>query len=181
MAIAGPNFVTVAANDDSVGFNEWTNTQRLVSTNLSYAGMANGGLSFQTNRLKATGFKFNLPLCNITGIRVNIVKAGNVVPNALLKVTDYEVKLLIGGVVVGDNKADTFIPWPRHPSQLHSVYGGPGDLWGLNPSYLDINGDTFGVAYSAYITDEQHKGIGALLDSISITVYGDFPSDIPGV
>lgn len=178
MSIAGPKFVTVAVNDDTVGFNEWVNLNRLTSNNYSYAGMANGGLSFQTNRLKATGLNFNLPSCNITGIRVDIVKAGNTLPNSLLQCIDYEVKLLINGVPVGDNKADTFMPFPKHPSQLHAVYGGPTDLWGLNPTYLDINGDTFGVAYAAYIRDDAHKGIAVLVDSISVTVYGDFPSDI---
>lgn len=178
MSTAGPKFVTVAVNDDSVGFNDWVKLERLSVTNFSYAQMANGGLSFQTNRIKATGLGFDLPLCNITGIQVNIAKAGNITPNSLLQITDFEVKLLINGEVVGDNKADTFVPWPKHPSQLHSVYGGPTDLWGVNPTYLDINGDSFGVAYCAYIRDDNHKGIGALLDSISVTVYGDFPSDI---
>jgi len=58
-------------------------------------------------------------------------------------VTDDTVRLFVGGVPVGDDKAlgTTFTTGVR-------TYGGVADLWGLTPTPAQINAVNFGIGYS---------------------------------
>lgn len=65
---------------------------------------------------------------------------------------DKTIKLVVGGSVVGDNKASG--EWGTTDS--YSTYGSDSDLWGITPSLNDINDELFGVviqctgSFSAY-------------------------------
>lgn len=82
----------------------------------------------------------------ITGIAVEVTATGEDVSTRTLE--DSVVRLIIGGTVVGDNKAITE-RW-TDTDLVTRVYGGAGDLWGVTPAYTDIQASDFGVSL-AYI------------------------------
>lgn len=92
-----------------------------------------------------------------------------------LSVIDKVVKLVKGGVVSGDNKADTVTAWPASLSD--ALYGGSTDLWGLTPTATEANGSDFGVVIQATLAD----GSKADIDYAEMTTYytvtglGDLP------
>lgn len=87
------------------------------------------------------------------------------------EVVDATVKLVKGGAVVGDNKADTANDWPA--ANATKEYGGSTDLWGttLNPS--DVNASDFGMVISATVSSGD-----AYIDAVSITVYYSLPGAV---
>lgn len=58
-------------------------------------------------------------------------------------VADETISLMIGGSVVGSNKAITTTTWG---ASSVVTYGGSSDLWGLTPTVSEINASDFGVA-----------------------------------
>ena len=91
--------------------------------------------------LYASGFGFSIPAgSTITGIQVDIERN-----DASGKIKDNDVKLVIGGIVVGNDKASSS-SWPS--SDKIKSYGSAIDLWGTTISYSDVNSSQFGVALS---------------------------------
>jgi len=136
---------------DIQGFNDenWSNEAAATSdTNNSYA-QSNLCCNDTTRYLKLTGYAMNVPAdATITGIRVHVVKeAPNCTASELI--TDFEVKLVVGDTLVGENKALPAV-WPTTPTD--TLYGGNGDLWGLSLTPEDVNAADFGVAFAGRIT-----------------------------
>lgn len=61
--------------------------------------------------------------------------------------SDSIAKLVVGGVISGDNKA-TFSAFPA--TESYKTYGGPSDLWGATLSPAIVNSSDFGFVLSAY-------------------------------
>lgn len=96
-----------------------------------------------SNYLKATNFKFAIPLdATITGVTVNVERSSN----TLNGTRDSSVRLVKGGVISGDNKASASI-WPTADSM--ATYGTSTDLWGLGLTPADVNLSAFGIVIAA--------------------------------
>lgn len=80
-------------------------------------------------------------------------------------IKDLIVKLVKGGVVSGDNKADTITLWSQGDQFMAKVYGGPDDTWGLSLTSEDM--ETLGVVLSAVAEDDAT----ARVESFSMTLY----------
>jgi hypothetical protein len=61
--------------------------------------------------------------------------------------TDTSVRLLVGGVVVGDNKAQGVDLGTGGPG-IVTTYGGSTDLWGQTITSGEVNSSDFGVVFS---------------------------------
>ena len=119
---------------------------------------------------------FNLSIpssATIVGIQVSVPKQDL----TFGIVTDYSVRLIVGGAVVGNNYASG-AAWSAS-GYAATIYGGPADLWGLTPTPTDLsaNGPSgFGIAISALITA---LGGGSVVpevgytapNAVTVTVY----------
>tara|TARA_R100000808_G_scaffold3310_1_gene11864 strand:- start:1370 stop:5290 length:3921 start_codon:yes stop_codon:yes gene_type:complete len=122
-----------------------------------------------TDGLRATNFSFSgvLPAdAEIKGIEVDVEKS----VDAGSDVTDKLVQLVVGGSLVGNNKADTGTAWGT--SDATANYGGATDLWGLTPSRSQVVASDFGVEIRAT------KGTStstrqARIDHVTITIHYD--------
>lgn len=70
-------------------------------------------------------------------IQIHIQNAGSI--------QDLQVKLIVGGTIVGDNKAQ----YTYTGTAFEYVYGGATDLWGLTPIDTEIEAADFGVSLSS--------------------------------
>ncbi len=122
-----------------------------------------------TLRLTATDFGLQIPFgASITGVEVEITKSK---ADEADDVTDHEVRLVVGGTVQGENKADTETQWSTEPASI--TYGSPTDTWGLDlyPRHVAVPG--FGAAVSADASSE------ARVHHVTLTVYYQVDPD-PG-
>jgi len=122
----------------------------------------------KTDGLRVTNFSFSgvLPAdAEIKGIEVDVERSVDTGSD----VTDDLVQLVVGGSLVGDDKA-TADAWPT--SDAVANYGGDEDLWGLTPTRSQVVASDFGVEIRATkgtsITD-----ITASIDHITITIHYD--------
>lgn len=110
----------------------------------------------------------------ILGIEVEINRSGQWVA---APITDYEVKLMKGGVKVGSNKA-AGASWPTYNTFATATYGGPADLWDTTWTPGDFDSG-FGVSITP-----QHDATGvaeiAYIDWVRFTVtYSGADSSMP--
>jgi len=101
-----------------------------------------------SSELRANTFNFSLPGgSNIDGVELILVKPAlpELIQGSLI---DENIRMIIGGVVSGDNKASP-LPWPN-PYGLFT-YGSPTDLWGNSLSRNDINNTLFGFTIKVKI------------------------------
>lgn len=174
MTTTGPNSPGTLADDSAVGTLTWFSPSNAGASDNSYAQVfAFSGFSIGTGALshylKATNFGFAIAADQqIDGILVEIERSANV-SGAGSFTKDSVVKLVIGGTVSGSNLADTGSKWPT--SDAYASYGGATSLWGLTPTYADINGATFGVVISTTSDDDNFKGgVVSSVDHIRITI-----------
>jgi len=166
MSTAGPNSPGTLADDAAVGAVAWTNPGNAASSDNAYAVFSSSGVQ-QSHYLRATNFGFSIPAgATIDGVTVSIErKAGN---NTNLRyVVDSVVRLVVGGTISGDNKANTGSRWPT--SDASASYGGAADQWGLTLSATDVNGTGFGVVLSATSGGSNGSTTGSV-DHITITI-----------
>lgn len=107
-----------------------------------------------------------------TGVTASVDHMKITVYYSIADVVDAEVRLVVGGVVVGTDQADTVTQWPA--SDTAKVYGGPTDLWGLTPTSAEVNASTFGVVLRGTITG----GGTARVDRVRVNVY--YRASVPG-
>jgi len=161
MSSAGPNNGSSFVDDASVGTVAWSNPANAQYSDNVYASVTlNSGII--SHYLKATGFGFSIPSnATINGILVEVERKA-----AAGTIGDYSVKLVKGGAISGNNKADTTNNWPT--TDTYKSYGGSTDLWGLSWTAADINASNFGMAIAC-------RGYAAnsisYIDHIRITVY----------
>lgn len=168
MATAGPNIAGAGQNDTAIGTRAWATPERVTASDNSYATIATltSNSTERSNYLKATSFGFGIPSgATINGIAVTIARYST---NSTGRYSyDAVVSLVVGGAVVGNNKADTTNKWPN--SETDKTYGGVSDLWGLTPTAEEVNSSNFGVVVSIDITRSSLQTI-ASVDFFSITV-----------
>lgn len=160
----GAKFPSTAANDATVGTVDWASISNIEADDgvvASISGLSSGGASHYA---VATNFGFSIPAgATINGIQVTVKKARN----SSGTVVDNSVKLVKGGVISGNDKADTSTNWSA--TLTNTTYGSASDLWGLSFTAADINASNFGVAFSGTESvagpNPQQK-----IDAISITV-----------
>lgn len=125
-------------------------------------------LNGNTHYLKVTGFGFSIPpLATITGIKVEVEKSAWDI-SILASVRDNEVKLVKGGAVVGDNRANGS-SW--NDSDNYNIYGDTTDTWGATLSPIDVNASNFGIVFSARINGLLSLIPSARVDHIRVTVF----------
>lgn len=175
MATAGPNFVGSATDDTSVGTIFWSNVSRVKAADVSYATAVGDVVTTTTSRIKATQLNFSFPTgTTVTGVEVNIKRATDTSPTVNVTCKDLEVRLLLAGVVSGNNKADTSTAYTTTLTNI--TYGGPGDLWGLTPTLADVVNTGFGVSFRTTLFTDNATAAAVLVDSISMTLYVTLPS-----
>lgn len=157
-------FAGTGANDNSIGIAAWSQPTRITADDgLGAGGFPSDGET--TNYLKGANFGFTIPPgATIDGVIVSIERRDSDGTDAAF---DNSVKLVKGGTVSGNNKADTGTAWPS--AYTVKTYGSSSDLWGLALTPADVNASDFGVVLAI-------DAIGADLSStqvdyISITVH----------
>lgn len=160
MASQGPNN---PSNTSSFGTGDvaWTDSANITTEN-GVVASANVMMGFTSKSLGATNFGFTVPGgATIDGIEVGVKRR-----DTSNDIADFEVKLVVGGVLTGNNKADTVTAWP--PTLQYTSYGGASDLWGTTLSESDVNSTQFGVALRV---SPLATGGTAEVDHIRMTVH----------
>lgn len=165
MASQGPLSPGTVVDDSAVGSVAWTSPSSAATQNDLYAA-ASSFSGQSTHYLKATNFGFSIPsTAVILGVTVEIEKISSA------SVQDAAVKLVKGGVVVGNDHSDAAL-WLTSDTNTYDVYGGVSDMWGIALSPADVNASNFGVVLEALIN------LGtAQVDHIRITVTYQLVSD----
>ncbi|MBI2600715.1 cadherin-like domain-containing protein [Candidatus Daviesbacteria bacterium] len=151
--------------NSEIGTTNWTSTNKVYSNDSQYATAT---LNNETsNYLKARDYNFAIPAdAIIIGITVNIDKFCT---GASCK--DASVKLIKGGTVSGDDKADTLTDYPT--TDTYKSYGGRSDLWGLIWTPSDINNANFGVAFASRNQTSQNRTVN--VDHVKVEIAYDRP------
>lgn len=151
-----------AANDASVGSNDWVSVDNIKTDDTNYSECY-FGFVLNSNYLKATNFGFAIPSgATINGIEVSINKWCNT-----SGLEDERVSIVKSDGSIGStNKGDIGTSWST--SATVKKYGGSSDLWSETLSYTDINDSDFGIVLQA---DPSGAGQRARVNYIKITVY----------
>lgn len=131
------------------GDTNWTSASLALTVSTDYA-YSNPGNEQHTYWLKVTNPGSALDEVigkNIDGIEVEVVGQGQTGSGRNL--IDSDVQLIIGGSLVGANKADLSTQWTTTATR---TYGGASDKWSLTPDDSDIASSTFGVGVR-YLND----------------------------
>lgn len=151
--------------DTAFGASNWSNSDRIVTSNDSYASIfLNDTLSVY---LKGSNFGFAIPDgATINGIELGIEGYSNS-PNAY---KDARVRIVKGGAIGSTDKANSaFYP----TSEATVTYGSSSDLWGETWTSTNINASSFGAVLSVQCPDLDCLDLSklVLIDSFQITVY----------
>lgn len=147
----GQTFASTGTGDD------WTNPGRAIASDNSYATSAN-----QPRYLTVTNLD-GAPSLVPDGVIINGVK---VEVEALAEFSVYHsIKLIKGGVVVGDDKSTGAAP---AGDGSYDSFGGVADGWGAELTAAAVNAADFGVAVSIW-----NAGFpaGVSIDHVRVTVY----------
>lgn len=128
----------------------------------------NEALDF-SDYLRGTNFGFTIPTgSTIDGIQLSVERKADAAGGGGggERWEDSVVRLVVGGSIVGDNKA---IVGSWSTTEGVVTYGGAADLWGLTPTVSQINASDFGFVLSAI----ENRGDGtntASVDQVTMTV-----------
>jgi hypothetical protein len=170
-AFAGTDLRSASAGADMLGVGTivWNNPGFITiqDANDSTAILTPVGIS---HYLAATDFGFSIPAdAPIVGIQVTIHRRAS----GSFDVKDHSLRLIKGGVVTGDNRANLVDAWTT--SYVAAAYGNASDLWNEIWSPADINASNFGVALSASNKDTVN-GRTARVDFVQISVTYGLPT-----
>jgi len=168
LSLFGPLSGSVFTDDATVGTIAWTSTANVAVRDKTYANAAMN-VGDVSHYLLATGFGFAIPTqVTVIGVVAELLRTGTT--NQLI--VDSSIRLVVGGVVVGNERAVPTDQWASL-TQRYRRYGGAVDLWGV-PWLLsaDVSATGFGIAVSATDTFDEGFGATAQLDHIQMTVYG---------
>jgi hypothetical protein len=135
-----------AVDDSSIGTISWANPSNVFSDNLDYA-TASFIMAGTSHYLKITGFNFAIPINNyITGITIGIKRLASTDKGYI---RDNVVKLVVGGVVLGNNyaKITEADNWSSS-FENYVTYGSSSDLWGTVLTPAIVNSPDFGMVLS---------------------------------
>ncbi len=157
-------FVGLGEDSDAVGSDPWGNPGNITADDglTADCGLTSASTS---HYLKGTmaGNEFTIPAgATIDGVTVSVQRSND----GFDVIKDSAVRLVKGGAVVGDNKADTATDWGGVEAVVN--YGGASDLWGVALTDADVNASDFGAAFSAA---SPGGGDSAYVDYISITIH----------
>jgi hypothetical protein len=160
----GPNSVSHAVEDTSIGTVEWKNEANCYLSDDNYATSSPNTQNI-SYYLKATGFGFSIPSdAVIKGIKAQM-ELHTDYPSC---VKQNSIKIVKDNSVTG-NDASTggFLPG----TEAYVNFGGPNSLWGVSWDPSDINSANFGVAISIKNTCDGDVNRIGRVDHIIITVY----------
>ena len=162
MASQGPLSPGTLADDAGVGTLTWANPSNAASSNNSYATITFTAASQVSHYLKATNLGFSIPTgATINGIVVEVER--NVFDEAGIAL-DTRARIVKGGSIGSTEKATgTSVP----DTDAYITFGSSSDLWGETWTDSDINGSTFGFAYSS----TSSKAATLSVDHIRVTVH----------
>lgn len=156
-------YPATAADDSSVGTVVWTNPDRAKTQDGSKASAALGSAAV-SHYLKVTNFGFSVPAtATVKGISVYVnctADGSNVVDNS--------VKLVVNGVVSGEDKAS------GGSVTAGRTFGSATDTWGNSFTPAIVNASNFGAVFSLKNTHAS-VALNGYVDSIQITVYYEVP------
>jgi hypothetical protein len=159
-------------NEASVGTIAWFLAGGDVfSSNNDYAA-ATLDPTEQSQYLIAQTFGFSIPTgATILGIVVKFERSASVDGVDYPEIKDVSIRLVKGGVISGDNKADLVTAWGTADSITpYGATSGVDGLWGLTWTASDINSSTFGVVMSVAAGAGLYTVV-ANVDHITIEVY----------
>ncbi len=167
MATYGPNSPGTTGNNASVGSISWGTTDNAKVSDNSYATAALL-VTQQSHYLSCSNFSFAVQSGDtIQGITVEIERKAGL----SVGISDANIRLMVGGVPAGDNKS-AGAAWST--TEAYVSFGGAADLWGLTPTFSQLNASNFGVLISC-VGDATDTGS---VDHVRITINyieGDLP------
>lgn len=151
-------------NDTTYGATAWSDLNNASSSDDNYSWSSAITLGDTTQRLMVTDFSFTIPpTASICGVEVTFEHSAT---GTLHSVSDNAIRLIKGGVVLGDNKAKSAV-WSSTDTEV--AYGDSTDTWGITLSPADINASDFGVAIAVDLS-----GVSVLptarIDQVNIKV-----------
>jgi hypothetical protein len=170
LASNGAAAITATANPATVasvgeiGTRAWTNPDRAVSSNNSYATASVDGTV--TRALRCTGYGFAVPVgATITGIIVNVERKSNRTTNG--GASDAAMRLVKRGVIGTTDRATATTYTTADVIEAH---GGGADLWGETWTPADINAADFGAAFAATKASAAGAAHTISVDHVQVTV-----------
>lgn len=158
-------------NTDIVDAVAWSNVNNVSyeDTMVARAEVSGSGSKYLT----LTGFNFSIPtFATINGVLARVKRYANLSAggHSGARIEDYEVKLIKGGVISGNNSIATpnIGRWETTPKYV--TYGSSSSLWGLTLTPQDINDSDFGIAI-AVIGNLFDSTEIAYIDHVELTVY----------
>lgn len=152
----------------SGGNRSWSNTSNIYDTSPSTAIVTLNRSGHVADSLRGGFASFKIDKsAKVTGLEVTVSRrqSGN------FDVVDKRAVLLVGGVIVGQDKAKP----DQWPSTLQpSTYGGENDLWGLQVGQLfdeDNNFKSFQFGYGAEPASGKSGPIELHIQYMQVTVY----------
>lgn len=151
-------------NDSTFGSTAWSDVSNVSSSDNNYGWSSAITLGDTTHMLMITDFGMTIPpTASICGVEVSFEHSAT---GTLHNVNDNTVRLIKGGVLVGDNKAKSAI-WPDSDATV--AYGDSTDIWGTTLTPAEINSSDFGVAIAVDLS-----GVSVLptarIDQVTIKV-----------
>lgn len=169
-SLTGPSYAQTGDTDTSVGSVSWTNAGNIgLSDNVYATATLTGGTKSQY--LKATNFGFNIS-GTVKGVIVEVEAKSSTT------VGDYSVKLVKGGVIIGEERA-ALGNATLSSGDTTRVYGRSDDLWGTTLSEADLNASDFGVVLSYKRNGSSSSTVS--VDAVRMYVYtGDVIRSVCG-
>lgn len=162
------------ATQNGTGNTSWTNLSNILGdttgtyTNVSI--VADNGTASYSNYIDVYNFGFAIPDLNvIDGIEFTFDYDGIFDPNAEAKFSTY-LQLLIAGTPSGTNYGDETIFLNDALNQTYTI-GGATSLFGLSPTYSDINSSTFGLRFQLFNDDKPGDSATIRIKRISCKIY----------
>jgi hypothetical protein len=159
-----------------IGTLTWTTPNNIGALDGAYA---TAGISLTTGTtttyyLEGTGLGFSIPVGNtVCGVAVTIQRL-NTSTTLGVGVYDNTVSLINGGVVSGNNEANTSLSWPTTITAAN--YGGATDDWGLALTPAAVNAANFGAALAVDLKAPLVAvTFTAEVDQMTVTVYSEPP------
>lgn len=136
----------------------WSNPNNVQADDTSWATQDSDGTTSQGNYLLCSNFGFttgDIPSgSTINGIEIQYERRTESNAQDTL---EWSVKIIKGGTVSGDEKADNVTAWVEEPTTEVRTIGGASDLWGLSWSDSDITASTFGIAIATETSGAGNK------------------------
>lgn len=160
---------SAAEQDD--GGSGWANHSNVLLNNGSAATSLLAGSGGLSETLHVLGYAFGLPSGGILSVDGIEVRASVSVVSTSSQVLEDTVRLVVGGVAVGDDKA-TVTPWEDESADTFRTWGGPADRWGLSEQQIGavLSAADFGMALRVINSGSATRTVRA--QNVQIRIYG---------